>query len=94
MGESEGVKVSRGAFVTCESIGAYDSAMPESDAPQAATVITPPAAEPAPDMYGSTTLEKAWAIAGLIAAGVLAWMAYDLLRGPRPPEGAHEQGSA
>jgi hypothetical protein len=45
-------------------------------------------------MDGSTTLEKAWAIAGLIAAGVLAWMAYDLLRGPRLPEGAHEQGSA
>ena len=68
--------------------------MPESDAPEAAATVTaPPAGEPAA-VYGSTSLEKAWAIAGLIAAGVLAWMAYDLLRGERPPEGANDQGSA
>jgi hypothetical protein len=34
---------------------------------------------------GGTLLDKAWAIAGLMAAAALAWMAIDLLRGPRAP---------
>ena len=33
---------------------------------------------------GSPLLEKAWAVAGLLAAAALAWMAIDLLR-PRAP---------
>jgi hypothetical protein len=70
--------------------------MPESDAPQAAatTETHPAAGQIAGAVYGSTPLEKAWAVAGLLAAAGLAWMAYDLLRGPRPPEGADEPGSA
>ena len=35
---------------------------------------------------GSQLLDKAWAVAGLLAAVALAWMAVDLLRGPRPAE--------
>jgi hypothetical protein len=31
-------------------------------------------------------LEKVWAVAGLLAGVVLAWMAIDLLRGPRIPD--------
>jgi len=57
------------------------------------------ATAPPPDgRAGSTMLEKAWAVAGLIGAVALAWMAIDLIRGPQqltPPGEADggEQGT-
>ena len=45
-----------------------------------------PAAPLAPGEHTPDPLEKVWAVAGLVAAAVLAFMAWDLLRGPRPPQ--------
>jgi hypothetical protein len=55
--------------------------MPESDDAQTA-------APAAPAAYGSTTLEKGWAVAGALAGLILIWMAYDLYRGPKQQEAA------
>jgi hypothetical protein len=54
------------------------------DAAPAATAAPGPGADP---------LEKVWAVAGLVAAGILAWMAIDLFRGPRAPEGGSSDES-
>jgi hypothetical protein len=42
---------------------------------------------------GSALLEKAWAIAGLLAAAALAWMAIDLLIPRKPAEADSDAGS-
>jgi hypothetical protein len=42
---------------------------------------------------GSALLEKAWAIAGLLAAAALAWMAIDLLIPRKPAEAESDAGS-
>jgi hypothetical protein len=52
----------------------------------AAEQAGPAATAEDPGRAQAVLLEKVWAVAGLLAGAVLAWMAIDLLRGPKIPD--------